>query len=100
MNQTVSRVFNKILGPLMGFCLLSSGLGSVALAYAPDGELMQIKGYSPELIQTTNQQRNRQEWKEPSRPLRSPIERFLHNVYYGDWVAPVDDFGGGVIRRD
>ncbi len=71
-----------------------------ALAYAPEGDLMKIKGYSPEVIQTANLQRSRQEWKEPSTPTKSPKEKFFHNIYYGDWVGPIDDFGSEVLRKN
>ena len=70
-----------------------------AHAYAPEGELLKIKGYSPEVIQTASVQRNRQEWKEPSAPKMSPTEKFFHNIYYGDWMGPVDQFGSSVIRE-
>lgn len=70
------------------------------LAYAPDGDLMKIKGYSPEVIQTANQQRSRQEWKEPSVQTKSTTEQFFHNIYYGNWMGPLDDFGSEVIRKN
>lgn len=69
-----------------------------AFAYAPEGDLMKIKGYSPEVIQTASMQRSRQEWKEPSRPTKTTVEKFFHNIYYGNWMGPVDDFGNEVIR--
>ena len=71
-----------------------------AFAYAPEGDLMKIKGYSPEVIQTASQQRSRQEWKEPSVQTKTTVEKFFHNIYYGDWVGPVDDFGSEVIRKN
>ncbi|MCE3234946.1 MAG: hypothetical protein K0Q50_1126 [Vampirovibrio sp.] len=73
--------------------------GSQALAYAPEGDLMKIKGYSPEVIDTANSQRSRQEWKEPSAPKQTPMEKFFHNIYYGNWTGGVDDFGAQVIRE-
>lgn len=75
-------------------------LTSPCLAYAPDGDLMKIKGYSPEVIQTANQQRSRQEWKEPSVQTKSTTEQFFHNIYYGNWMGPLDDFGSEVIRKN
>jgi hypothetical protein len=75
-------------------------LASPCLAYAPDGDLMKIKGYSPEVIQTANQQRSRQEWKEPSVQTKSTTEQFFHNIYYGNWMGPLDDFGSEVIRKN
>lgn len=74
-------------------------LATPSLAYAPDGDLMKIKGYSPEVIQTANQQRSRQEWKEPSVQTKSTTEQFFHNIYYGNWMGPLDDFGAEVIRK-
>lgn len=75
-------------------------LAGQALAYAPEGDLMKIKGYSPEVIQTANLQRSRQEWKEPSAPTKSTKEKFFHNIYYGDWMGPIDDFGAEVLRKN
>jgi hypothetical protein len=72
--------------------------GQTAQAYAPEGDLMRIKGYSPEVIEATDSQRSRQEWRQPSAPRMAPIEKFFHNIYYGDWTGGVDDFGSQVIR--
>lgn len=80
---------------LLGSCLT----GNQALAYAPEGDLMKIKGYSPEVIDTANSQRSRQEWREPSAPKQTPMEKFFHNIYYGNWTGGVDDFGSQVIRE-
>ncbi len=79
--------------------ILSSLNVSPALAYAPEGDLLKIKGYSPEVIETANSQRSRQEWKEPSAPKQTPMERFFHNVYYGDWTGSVDEFGSQILRE-
>jgi hypothetical protein len=70
-----------------------------ALAYAPEGDLMKVKGFSPEVIQLTETQRSRQEWKTASAPKMSPTERFIHNIYYGDWTGDIDEFGSGIIRE-
>ncbi|WP_373531991.1 hypothetical protein [Vampirovibrio sp.] len=75
-------------------------LASSAFAYAPENDLMKIKGYSPEVIQTANQQRNRQEWKEASVQTKTTTEKFFHNIYYGNWMGPIDDFGSEVIRQN
>lgn len=69
-----------------------------ALAYAPENDLMKIKGYSPETIQAMDTQRSRQEWREPVAPKRGPVQKFFHNVYYGNWIGDVDEFGSQVIR--
>jgi hypothetical protein len=78
--------------------LLSGMVQNQALAYAPEGDLMKVKGYSPELIQLTSGQRSRQEWKQAAPPKKSPTERFMHNIYYGEWINNVDEFGAQVIR--
>lgn len=78
--------------------LAMAGAASVAHAYAPEGDLMKIKGYSPEVIEVTDIQRSRQEWRQPAAPKRTPVEKFFHNIYYGDWMGGVDAFGNGVIR--
>ena len=83
---------------------VSIGMGllfsSKCFAFAPDSDLMKIKGYSPEVIQVADQQRSRQEWREPSTLRQSPVERFFHNVYYGEWTEGVDDFGSQVLRKN
>ena len=72
---------------------------SVAQAYAPEQDLLQIKGYSPEVIETATKQRSRQEWRQPEAPLRTPVEQFFHNIYYNDWTGSVDEFGSTVLRK-
>lgn len=88
-----------VFGIAAGTVLMISSLAGQALAYAPEGELMKIKGYSPEVIETANSQRSRQEWKEPAGPKQTPRERFFHNIYYGNWTGSVDEFGSQVIRE-
>lgn len=80
--------------------MASIGLGQSAFAFAPEGDLMKIKGFSPEVIQVTSQQRSRQEWREPAIPKQRPMERFFHNVYYGEWTGGIDEFGSQVIREN
>lgn len=80
---------------MLGLALTS---GRNALAFAPDGELMKVKGYSPEVIKVADQQRSRQEWKEPALLRQKPMEKFFHNIYYGEWTNGMDDFGAQVIR--
>jgi hypothetical protein len=84
------------LGLLVGAATL--GLNHAALAFAPEGDLLEVKGYSPELVQLTDQQRSRQEWRSPSIPKQTPVEKFFHNIYYGEWTESVDDFGSQVLR--
>lgn len=78
--------------------LFASLLQQPALAYSPEGDLMKVKGYSPELIQMTDTQRSRQEWKQAAMPTKTPVEHFFHNIYYGEWTGGVDDFGSQVLR--
>jgi hypothetical protein len=81
-------------------CLLAGSVtAQSALAFSPENDLMQLKGYSPEVIQLTGLQRNRQEWKEAPAPKLSPTERFFHNIYYGDWTGDIDQFGSSVLRE-
>lgn len=74
-------------------------LQGVSLAYTPENTLLKVKGYSPEVVDSANQQRSRQEWKSPSVPQRTVKEKLLHNFYYGDWTDGIDDFGAQVIRE-
>jgi len=78
----------------LGMILLSGA----ALAYAPEGELMRIKGYSPEVIKATDTQRSRQEWRQPAAPRRSNLEKFFHNIYYGEWTEDTQDMGYKTIN--
>lgn len=84
----------------LSIAAFSVSIGASAWAFAPEGDLMKIKGYSPEEIQTAINQRSRQEWREPSAPKSSPMERFFHNIYYGNWTNDVDEFGSTVIRNE
>lgn len=88
----------KTLGVILVFGTMA--LASSAFAYTPENDLMKIKGYSPEVIQTASQQRSRQEWKEPSVQTKTTTEKFFHNIYYGNWMGPIDDFGSDIIRQN
>jgi hypothetical protein len=72
--------------------------GSTARAFAPEEDLMKVKGYSPEVIRVTDVQRSRQEWRTPVEPTQTPVERFFHNIYYGEWTEGIDTFGEQIIR--
>lgn len=85
------------LTTLAAIAVLSMG-SQMAQAYAPEGDLLKIKGYSPEVIEATDSQRSRQEWRQPAAPKLNPVEKFMHNIYYGDWTGGVDDFGSQIIR--
>lgn len=87
----------KSWGVAFGLAVVAMS-GVQAFAYAPEGDLLKVKGYSPEVIQLTESQRSRQEWREASPPSQTPMERFFHNVYYGDWTGSVDPFGSQIIR--
>lgn len=94
------KTFTIAFGIALGAGILFSSLAvSPALAYAPEGDLLKIKGYSPEVIETANSQRSRQEWKQPSAPKQTPKEKFFHNIYYGDWTGSIDEFGSQVLRE-
>jgi hypothetical protein len=88
----------KTLGVILAFGTMA--LASSAFAYTPENDLMKIKGYSPEVIQTANQQRSRQEWKEASVQTKTTTEKFFYNIYYGNWMGPIDDFGSDIIRQN
>jgi hypothetical protein len=96
----IKRIYrHAALGAALGALVFLSGLpGSLALAYAPENDLMKVKGFSPEMIEITNGQRSRQEWKQAAPPRKSPAERFIHNVYYGEWINSIDEFGSNVMR--
>ncbi len=70
----------------------------VSQAYAPEDDLLKIKGYSPELIRMTDTQRSRQEWREPQAPVRTPVENAFHNIFYNNWTGSFDEFGSNIIR--
>lgn len=67
--------------------------------YAPAPELLQRKGYSPETVQTIDNQRYRQEWRYPPQPRRNAKEQFWHNVKLGDPMGYVDPFGSYQFRE-
>ncbi len=85
----------------MGVAVFLAGtlLAGHALAYAPESDLLKIKGYSPETVDIAATQRNRQEWREPPAPKLTPVGRFFHNIYYGNWTGSMDEFGSSVIRE-
>lgn len=89
----MSKVLNISVVLLALLCV-----GGQAMAYAPESELMKIKGYSPETIETADKQRSRMEWRQASSPTLTPREKFFHNIYYGNWIGDFDDFGNTVIR--
>ncbi|MBY0403041.1 MAG: hypothetical protein K2X66_04025 [Cyanobacteria bacterium] len=92
-------VLKQLKGLIPLFLLLVSvSANSPSFAFAPEPDLLKIKGYSPEVIHTTEVQRSRQEWRVPPVPRLSPMERFLHNIYYNDWVGSLDEFGSQIIR--
>lgn len=68
-------------------------------AYTPEKEFLQLKGYSPELIDTAHTQRFRQEWRYPPPPYRTPRRQMLRNVVINDWFGNKDPFGSYKIRE-
>lgn len=95
--MTPTRLF-LTLG-LTGCMTLHPLMAGMALAYAPEAELLKTKGYSPEIINTMEAQRSRQEWRQPPAPILSPIKRFMHNIYYNEWTGSIDEFGAQVLRE-
>ena len=96
-NQAVSKTFQWLsLGAAS--LIISTAIAPLAHAYAPEAELMQLKGYSPEVISTAADQRKRQEWRQASTPVMTPMEHFWHNVVYNNWTGSVDPFGAQVLR--
>lgn len=89
-----------LTGMLAAGLVMSCVAVQQASAYAPEGDLMRIKGYSPLIIDTANTQRSRQEWREPQAPERTPFENFFHNVWYNNWTGNFDEFGSTVIREN
>lgn len=93
--------FSGIKWALVAAVMVVASLSAspTALAYEPEIDLLAIKGYSPQNIDAIQLQRSRQEWKEPSAPLRTPIQQFWHNAWQNDWTGSVDEFGRSVIRE-
>ena len=89
MNRRTPLLLTLVTG------LLMSG---AAYAYAPESDLMELKGYSPEVVKVAEKQRSRQEWRQPQAGTLTPMKRFFHNVYYGKWTEGFDEFGSQVIR--
>lgn len=87
-----------VTGLLAASLLVLGSAVQQASAYAPEGDLMRIKGYSPALIDTTGTQRSRQEWREPQAPERSAMENFFHNIWTNNWTGSFDEFGSTIIR--
>jgi hypothetical protein len=83
----------------VGFLLAGMAMPNTASALAPEPDLLKIKGFSPEVIQVTETQRSRQEWRTPQAPTLSPMGRFVHNIYYNDWIGSLDAFGDSIIRN-
>lgn len=91
----------KSMGKFLALILVGGAMasGNIAFGFAPEPELLKIKGFSPEIISVTETQRSRQEWRVPAPPRMSPMERFFSNIYYNDWIGNVDSFGDYIIRN-
>ncbi len=81
------------------FCALIATMNSVAGAYAPEADFLQIKGYSPEIIDSIVTQRYRQEWRYPPPPKRRPKDQILRNIFINDPLGNIDPFGSYKIRE-
>jgi hypothetical protein len=71
-----------------------------ASAFTPDVEILSLKGYSPETIETTMVARSRAEWRGTAPTKRSPVQRFLYNVIHGNLTDSIDETGYSIIRRN
>ena len=71
-----------------------------ASAFTPEVEIMTLKGYSPETIETTMVARSRAEWRGTAPTKRTPVERFLYNLIHSNFVDPIDETGYSQIRRN
>jgi hypothetical protein len=79
---------------------LSSFAPMTASAFTPDVEILTLKGYSPETIETTMVARSRAEWRGTAPTKRSPVQRFLYNVIHGNIIDSMDETGYSIIRRN
>ena len=85
-----------------GLALLTLGLigwGTVANAYAPNPDLLKVKGYSPETISAITTQASRQQWQAPDAPARTPKEQVKRNIFINDWAGNFDPFASIRIRE-
>jgi hypothetical protein len=71
-----------------------------ASAFTPDVEILTLKGYSPETIETTMVARSRAEWRGTAPSKRSPLQRFFYNILHGSLIDSVDETGYNIIRRN
>jgi hypothetical protein len=101
MSKTLKRYWER-----SGLILLAVGLmgGGILLqdakAFVPNDDLMNTKGYSPEVIFFTQRQRVRQEWKERPAPVMTPKEKFFHNIYNNQWTGSFDEFGEQILKEN
>ncbi len=79
---------------------LSSFVPLNASAFTPDVEIMTLKGYSPETIETVMVARSRAEWRGTAPSKRSPFQRFLYNILHGSLIDSIDETGYDTIRRN
>lgn len=71
-----------------------------AFAFTPDVEILTLKGYSPETIETTMVARSRAEWRGTAPSKRSPVQRFLYNIFHANLIDSIDETGYSIIRRN
>ena len=91
------RLFFALLSLVIA---LSQFVPLTASAFTPDVEIMTLKGYSPETIETTMVARSRAEWRGVAPSKRSPFQRFLYNILHGNFIDPIDETGYNLIRRN
>jgi hypothetical protein len=99
-NEGLMRIVTNPASLPVKRCLAFASLAMLLIpafswAYTPENTLLKVKGYSQEVVNSTEHQRTRQEWKTtPLQPQPTAKEKFLHNLYRGDWLESLDDMGG------
>ncbi|XVJ51179.1 MAG: hypothetical protein HEQ32_03470 [Vampirovibrio sp.] len=88
----------------VALCLMILSLGGMAplsaLAFTPDVEILQLKGYSPDTIEHIMAARSRAEWRGMAPPKRSPVQKFFYNIIHNNAIDSIDEPGQQIIRRD
>ena len=68
-------------------------------ANTPSTEFLQQQGYSPEMIDMTNVQQSRAEWRGVAPPRRSPAKQFFYNIWTNNITDNIDPMGYTQVRR-
>lgn len=97
MRTWIRRI--AILVFIISFCIHMPYHHNRAFSFAPEDELMKIKGYSPMMVKLVETQRSKQEWRDSGAPVLTPAQRFVHNIYYNNWTGSMDAFGSEQLRE-